>query len=401
MALAGIPLGLEHLWATLVVPIASGQPFTDFEVYLGAARDLTAGRDPYTAFFQSRIPDYAFNQTYIYPPLWGWLLQPLAAIGTRPAEIAFLVFLQLCIVAFLGCVYLAIGVRDRQELALAGILTVGFLPVRGDLWKDQVDIVLLLVSGLLLLAWTRGDRFWGGLALGLSVAVKLLQAPLGLLLLWGRRWRMLGGALVAGALATAVAAPWYLPEYLLRVLPALSEGTGFRENAAPAAVIERLLHPETFYRGGAPDGFAIRLVALAIAVGVVLLTWRFLGSRPRTERLGRALEVTVAVAATQLLLTVNYHLVFELLPILVLLRAGLQRLDRPILVAAFGTWFLVGPFHALFLNAIGDNFTSYLGLRLWAETQPLAIVALWLGCLRALADAKPACHDLDQAALHE
>ena len=93
-------------------------------------------------------------------------------------------------------------------------------PVAGwNFDEGQVNLVLVALSGVWLMGWVAGDRWWGGAALGAAVAIKLLQAPLGLLLLRGRRWRMALAAAVGGIVFWLLAVPQYLPEYLFKVAP--------------------------------------------------------------------------------------------------------------------------------------------------------------------------------------
>src|SRR3984893_11369061 len=95
---------------------------------------------------------------------------------------------------------------------LLALVPISFEPVAANFDEGQVNLVLLGLSGVWLLGWVAGDRWWGGAALGLAVAVKLLQGPVGLLLVWGRRWRMLAAAAVAGLALWLLAVPQYLPE---------------------------------------------------------------------------------------------------------------------------------------------------------------------------------------------
>jgi len=368
--------------------------FNDFEVYLAGARALARGGDPYAAFFASNIPDYAFNQAYIYPPLLAWLLQPLAALPVLQADHLFLALLQLCLAALLVTLWRTLRAGDRQEMALGALLLIGFFPIRRDLWNDQVNLVLLLAGGLLALAYSRGDRAAGGVAFGAAVAVKLLQAPLVLLLAFGRRVRILAAAVATGAVLTAIAAPNLLPEYLGRVLPRLSGGTGFRENPSPFGFLERMAHPATFYTGGTPGSGLVRAIALLFGIGVVVVTWRALG-RPRQSARGRALEMAAAVAALPLLSPAFHQLGFEAIPILILVSVGLARRDSRLLGAAAGAWLLMGVVHTAFLSAIGAGYTAELPLRIWAESQLLGVILLWLGCLEALRD------DPEEAALDQ
>jgi hypothetical protein len=118
-----------------------------------------------------------------------------------------------------------------------------------------------------------------------------------------------------------------------------------------------------------------------------------LGVSPRTDRLDRASEFALAVAASPLLLTIShsFHLVLLVLPILVLVRAGIERGDNRLLAAALGAWLLIGPVHGGMLAAIAAHLTVDPVLRVWNESQLLGMLVLWLGCLYALR-ARPSSH---------
>ena len=93
--------------------------------------------------------------------------------------------------------------------------------------------------------------------------MKLLQAPLGLLVLWGRRWRMLAGAAIAGLALWLLAVPQYLPDFVFKVAPVLSAGTGLFENHSPGGTVARLLDPGTFLGTVANTSPAARVITLA------------------------------------------------------------------------------------------------------------------------------------------
>src|SRR5207245_2418953 len=114
--------------------------------------------------------------------------------------------------------------RDPFDLCQA----MGCLEPTGPQYVTPLPLAWLLQPG-------------GGVALGLAVALKLIQAPVGLLLLWARRWAMLAAAAVAGLGLWLLAAPQYLLEYLLKVVPAIGQGTGLFENHSPGGTIARLL----------------------------------------------------------------------------------------------------------------------------------------------------------------
>src|SRR4029077_810733 len=132
----------------------------------------------------------------------------LVAVGT-------VLFLNASLVVFLVCIVRALRVVDWQLQALVVLVAIAFEPVNGNIVEGQINLVLLALSGVWLLGWSAG-RWWGGAALGLAVALKLIQAPAGLLLLWGRRWSMLVAGVVAGLAIWLIAAPQYLLEYLFK-----------------------------------------------------------------------------------------------------------------------------------------------------------------------------------------
>src|SRR5258708_24667539 len=142
-----------------------------------------------------------------------------------------------------------LGSARVEELQLYGLLVrwmIVFETVEGNFDEGQVNLVLLALSGVWLLAWVAGDRWWGGAAVGAATAIKLLQAPLGLLMLWGRRWRMAVGAVLAGLALWLLAVPQYLPAYLLKGAPVLSAGARLFENHSPGGTGARLFPPGPF-----------------------------------------------------------------------------------------------------------------------------------------------------------
>src|SRR5258708_37454315 len=152
-----------------------------------------------------------------------------------------------------------------------------------------MSVVVSGLRGIGVLGWVRGGRWWAGVAFGAGVAVKLLQAPLGLLVLWGRLWRMLAGAAVAGLALWLVAVPQYLPDFLFKVAPVLSAGTGLFENHSPGGTVARLLAPGTFLGAVRDTPPAARVITTVISLAALAMTFWVL-RRPRTDGPGCALE---------------------------------------------------------------------------------------------------------------
>jgi hypothetical protein len=383
LALAGVPILASYAFWTIASLFLARPVFSDQAFVYRAASAIRSGSDPYawvTGGYTYGLP------VYIYPPLWAWLQQPLVPAGEENAALLLLVLLQLCFGLFLVLLYRALRPVDAQEVVLGVLLAAGFVPVFANFWSDQVNLVVLTLGAVVLTAYLKGDRWWGGAAYGVAMALKPLQPGIGLVLLFGRRTRMVVGAAIAGILVSLLPGPVLLGEYLGRVLPAAAASTGFRDNAAPAGFLERLFHPATFYDGSAPADLRARGLYAAVVLAVVLATWWRLGRRPRKRPLGRATEIAVGAAASPLVLSIahSFHLVLLLLPILVLLHVGVAHGDRVAVAAAVAAWLLLGPVHQAMLAAVGAGFTTDLVLRVWNESQLAGILVLWLGCLYSL-----------------
>jgi hypothetical protein len=321
---------------------------------------------------------------YVMPPLLGWLLEGAVGVDGRVISIAVVVVLNLSLAAFLFCALRALKVDDWQLAALLILVSLSFEPVIANVEEGQVNLVLLALSGVWLWAWV-AMRWWGGIALGAAVAVKLIQAPVGLLVLWARRWPMLGAAAVTGLGLWAVAAPQYLLEYLFKVLPAISAGTGFFENHSPGGTVTRLIQPDTFFgavRGSPPTA---RVITVAIAIIALALTAAVLRSTAAGVS-GRALEAAAIVAVTPMVASYSWgtHLVLLLLPMLVLIAWGVRRHDWVVLGLIATGWLLIGPGHKWFQTLLVSGYSNVVVLRLMAEFGVVGITCVWIASLLAL-----------------
>jgi hypothetical protein len=315
-------------------------------------------------------------------------------VDSHVLTIGAILLLNASLFAFLFFTLRALRVDDWQLAALLVLVALAFEPVTGNIVEGQVNLVLLALSGVWLWAWV-ADHWWGGAALGLAVALKLIQAPVGLLVVWGRRWSMLAAAIVAGLGLWLLAAPQYLLEYLRQVLPAISSGTGLFENHSPGGTIARLLQPDTFLGAvrGTPPLARIITVGIAIAVVVITLvvlrspasTWS--GYRPVAELISaRALEAGAMVAATPLVASYSWgtHLVLLLLPMLVLVAWAVRRRDSLVLGLVAAGWVLIGPGHNWLQTLLVSGYSNLLVLRLMAEFGVLGVMAIWIASLLAV-----------------
>jgi hypothetical protein len=383
LALAGIPILLLYIWQSVIVPIAFGGYLGDLkESYLRGAAQLVAGRDPYDLCHGLCLDPS--GQGYVTPPPVAWLLQPVVGLDSHAVAVGTVLFLNASLVIFLVCMVRALRVVDWQLRALLVLVAIAFEPVNGNIVEGQINLVLLALSGVWILGWI-ADRWWGGAALGLAVALKLIQAPLGLLLLWGRRWSMLAAGIVAGLAIWLLAVPQYLPEFLLKVLPAISQGTGFFENHSPGGTIARLFDPNTFLGATRAVPLPARIITLAIAIVALGVTFWVLG-RPREDWSGRALEVAAVTAVGPLVTSYSWgtHLVLLLVPMLVLLEWGVRRRDWTVLGLVALGWLLIGPGHNLFQTLLVSGYSNLDVLRLMAEFGVVGITSVWVASLLAL-----------------
>lgn len=383
LALAGIPITALYLWQALIQPIFFGGYLGDFqESYMRAASRVAAGLDPYDLCATMGCSEPTGPQ-YVMPPLLAWLLQPLIGVDGHVITVGAVLVLNASLALFIWTAFQALQIDDWQLGALLILVALAFEPVVGNVDEGQVNLVLLGLSGVWFLAWAR-DRWWGGIALGGAVAVKLIQGPVALLVLWGRRWAMLAAAAATGLVLWLAGAPQYLFEYLLKVLPAVSAGTGFFENHSPGGTLARLFDPSTFFATrGSPAG--ARVLTVVIAVVVLVVTLAVLRSPSRTST-GRALEAAAIVAATPLVASYSWgtHLVLLLLPMFALTAWSLRRHDWTILALVIVSWLLIGPVHKLLQFLLVTGYSNVLVLRVLAEFGLIGVVALWIASLVAV-----------------
>jgi len=403
LVLAGVPIAALYLWRTAVLPLALGALPGDFsQNYLAAAARIAAGKDPYDLCAIgvqqcAGAPSGGFTPLplagaqYVTPLPVAWAMQPLLHLGPAAQLAIILAVLQVSLVLFVGTALRALRVPGWQMALFLVLVTIGFEPVAANFDEGQVNLVLLGLSGVWLLGWVAGDRWWGGAALGAAVAVKLLQAPVGLLLLWGRRWRMLAAAAAAGLVLWLAAVPQYLPEFLFKVAPVLTAGTGLFENHSPGGTVTRLLDPATFLGAARDTPVAARVITLLIGLTVLGATFWVL-RRPSATRSGRALEAAAVVAAGPLIASYSWgtHLVLLLLPMVVLLEWSIRRRDWMVTALVAAGWLLIGPAHKGFQTLLLSGYSNLLVLRLTAELGLVGITAIWVASLLTISRERSA-----------
>jgi hypothetical protein len=381
---AGIPILLLYLWQALFQPLAFGAYLGDFqESYMRAAGRLAAGRDPYDLCQTMGCLEPTGPQ-YVTPLPLAWLLQPVVGVDSHILAASAVILLNASLVIFLFCALRALRIQDWQLGALLVLTAIAFEPTIANIVEGQINLVLLALSGVWLLAWIAG-RWWGGAALGVAIALKLIQAPVGLLVLWARRWSMLAAAAIAGLGLWLLAAPQYLLEYLFKVVPAIGAGTGLFENHSPGGTVARLLDPDTFFGATRGTPLAARIITTVIALAALVVTFAVLRTPSRTTT-GRGLEAAAVVAVTPIVASYSWgtHLVLLLLPMLVLVAWAIRRRDWSVLGLVALGWALIGPGHHMFQSLLVSGYSNLVVLRLMAEFGVIGIVAVWSASLLAV-----------------
>ena len=379
LAISGVPIVALYLWQAVVQPIFLGGYLGDFqESYLRAAVRIASGQDPYDLCSTMGCLEPTGPQ-YVMPPVLAWMLQPLVGVDGHVITVGAVLVLNASLFLFVWLTLRALRVADWQVAALLVLMALAFEPVTGNIAEGQVNLVLLGLSGVWFAAWVDA-RWWGGLALGAAIALKLIQGPVALLVLWARRWTMFAAAAAAGLALWIAGAPQFLLEYLFKVLPAVSAGTGFFENHSPGGTVTRLFDPNTFVvvRGSPTPA---RVITTAIGLAVLVATLAAL----RSSR-SRSLEAAAIVAATPLIASYSWgtHLVLLLLPMFVLISWSIGRRDWLVLGLVAVTWMLVGPVHKLLQVLLVSGYPDLVVLRVLAESGVVGITALWIASLIAL-----------------
>jgi len=383
LAVAGVPIVATYLWQAVIQPIFFGGYLGDFqESYMRAAMRIAAGQDPYDLCATMGCLEPTGPQ-YVMPPVLAWLLQPLVGVDARLITVGAVLVLNASLVLFIWLALRALKVKDWQLAALLVLVALAFEPVVGNVAEGQVNLLLLGLSGVWFWAWIE-DRWWGGAALGTAIAIKLIQGPIALLVLWGRRWAMFAAAAGAGLVLWLAGAPQHLFEYLYKVLPAVSGGTGFFENHSPGGTITRLFEPDTFFAVPGSPGPA-RVLTVLLAIAILVATLRALRS-PARSAVGRSLEAAAIVAATPLIASYSWgtHLVLLLLPMFVLMAWAMRRRDWQVLGLVAAAWLLIGPGHKLMQALLVSGYSNVVVLRLMAEFGVVALFALWVASLVAV-----------------
>lgn len=292
----------DTLWANALRSVGgAGEPF-DFAIFLAAADDVLAGRNPYPE--PDALESDQLGSPYAYPPVLALLVTPVAALPEKVGDtfVPGVLFSLLLVGATIGALVL-LGVRDWRCYPVALL----YPPTLEALEYGALGPLLLLLLALL---WRmRDDPVPAAGATGLAVVLKLFLWPTLVWLAASRRYRAAALGVLAAAVLALVA--WVviglagLGDYprLLRELDEIEAGSSYSAFAVLRAI-------------GLSE---VPAEALAVAGGAVLLVLAWRAARaPSLERLEqdrRSLTLTLAAALVLTPILWLHYLVLLVLPI--------------------------------------------------------------------------------------
>lgn len=215
----------------------------DLECYLGAAKLLAAGSDPYAGTRAIGIEQWGQGKTFLSPPPVAQVLAPFSGL---PEDVLFVAWVTVSLVVLLAAMRLV--TRDTL-VARAPMVVFSFVYVMGSIWIGQVN--LLALAGLLLAFGCRNERL-AGVGLALAIVTRATPVAFAVVLLMERRWRALGWCAVLLALLVLTdPSAWQSYIALLRDAAAVP---------TQPVLIQASLAP-----------WPVLWVAAAVAVGVVVI----------------------------------------------------------------------------------------------------------------------------------
>jgi len=270
-------------------------------LYLGA-KAVAQGLDPTdTASLEAVYAAAELNVTkaifsVLYPPSLHVLLQPLAELSHYGFLFYWRLLLLGTLVIGLGCAG-TVGLDRKRAplgaaLAIFGAFALFPLFVDVQLGLGQPNLIIVGLFGLAMGAVARGWAVLGGLAALIGAAIKLVPAIAFWPLFWGRRWRAVGVATVAGL----VLAGWTLAHVPFdRVIDNLASTLAFQRTVEP-----HWLHDPSLPDWGRFVGFlrrpALLVLSLALTAGAVWANRFDAGARGEASAVGIGLLATALAA---------------------------------------------------------------------------------------------------------
>src|SRR4051812_23437471 len=149
----------------------------DFSAFQTAGVAMNAGLSPYRSHVDhvppiwDGISEYTHSR-FLYPPLVGSLIQPLALLPFRLSKTLWTAFSLLCIMSAVVLSARHLKLPTLQIALVIGLVGL-FQPVLTEIERGQIDGIILLLITVAIVALDRGSRR-GGIAAGVLLACATL-----------------------------------------------------------------------------------------------------------------------------------------------------------------------------------------------------------------------------------
>ncbi|CAM3638033.1 glycosyltransferase family 87 protein [Smaragdicoccus niigatensis] len=281
------PLAIFTFFHRVLVLAVNGHITDDFRPVYQAALNFANHRPVYTSDLSSVDPHY------LYPPSGTLLMTPLAYVDPTTSRYLFIVANAL---AILMAWYLLLRLFNRSVSSVAApVLLFGMFfseTVTNTLVFTNVNGIVLLGEVIFLLLMLNKREWSAGLAIGLTLAIKPILAPLLLIALARRQWKILPGAIAVPAVTNAIAWPLAVDPmaFITKTMPYLS---------TPRDYFNSAIVGNGAYFGVAP--WLLLVMRTVFIVMVVVTLWLL-------YRYHREDELFFVTTATGVLLTASFLL---------------------------------------------------------------------------------------------
>ncbi len=218
------PISIMMILQRSIILAVNGDRTDDFAPVYQAALRFLNGQPVYAENLDTVDPHY------LYPPSGTLLMAPIATIDPERSR---WIFIAASVVALLACAYLlarlfGFGARSWVIPVIVFFFFSTETVAHTLIFTNFNSFVLLGMLAFLLLMRTRHD-LWAGVPIGLTLAIKPVLAPLLLLPLLNRQWKILVTAIGIPLVLNIVAWPLIVDanSFVTRTVPYLGEARDY------------------------------------------------------------------------------------------------------------------------------------------------------------------------------
>ena len=209
--LAGVAVLAQSVWTPLILGLADLTDFTqrDWIQFFRTGNRLREGLTEilYVKDFSGgTLPEFEDRFFFLYPPFMAWLTVPLGYLGPLGAYAACITTVLTTTLLATSGLLAALRTSALQRL-MSFLALVGSAPWNAAVFLGHFSSILLVSPALALWAWTRRRPVLAGVSLGVLLTKPNWGLPMLVLLLAGRRWKMVAGFLACGLALVILSLP--------------------------------------------------------------------------------------------------------------------------------------------------------------------------------------------------